>query len=131
MNAAVAVKAFVVHEGNILLMQRREHDTHAGSEWDIPGGRLNPGENPFDGLRRELREEAGIDAEIQHPLDIQHFTRGDGQTITMIIFLCKTAAINVTLSEEHQAFKWIPLDSTAEFPKWLHAPLSNYKQHFV
>ncbi len=131
MNFAIAVKAFVVHEGKVLLLQRRKFDAHAGSEWDLPGGRLDAGENPFDGLHRELQEEAGMKAEITAPLDVQHFVRDDGQTITMIIFLCKPKAVDVTLSEEHQQFKWLALNAEAsEFPHWILAPLSRCKQHF-
>lgn len=46
-------------EGRVL-MARRARDPFAGS-WDLPGGFLEEGEHPLACLRRELREEAGID----------------------------------------------------------------------
>jgi mutator protein MutT len=46
-------------EGRVLL-SRRAHDPFAGM-WDIPGGFLEEGEPPLDCVRRELREEAGIE----------------------------------------------------------------------
>jgi mutator protein MutT len=45
-------------EGRVLL-SRRAHDPAAG-KWDLPGGFIEEGEHPRDGVVRELREEAGI-----------------------------------------------------------------------
>jgi ADP-ribose pyrophosphatase YjhB (NUDIX family) len=48
-----------------VLLARRAREPFKG-RWDIPGGFLDEGEHPLDGLRRELREETGLDVE---PLD--------------------------------------------------------------
>lgn len=51
----VAVKALIKNqEGQILLVKEKS------DKWDLPGGGLNHGEEPEDGLRRELQEEIGI-----------------------------------------------------------------------
>jgi len=51
-------------EGRVLLA-RRAHEPFLG-RWDIPGGFLEEGEDPLDGMRRELNEETGLEVE---PLD--------------------------------------------------------------
>lgn len=48
--------------GRVLLAQRPPGKQHAG-QWEFPGGKIEPGESSFDALRRELREELGIEVE--------------------------------------------------------------------
>jgi len=47
-------------QGQVLLLK---HTFRAGSGWGLPGGFLEGGEQPIDGLRRELREEIGLELE--------------------------------------------------------------------
>lgn len=56
--------ALIVREGRYLITQRRA-DVHLGGLWEFPGGKRESGESLEDCLRRELREELGI--EISHP----------------------------------------------------------------
>ena len=61
-NAAPAVEALVVRDGRLLLA-RRGVEPHLG-RWDLPGGFLEEDELPLDGVRRELREETGLEIEV-------------------------------------------------------------------
>ena len=54
--------ALVVDEHGRLLLARRAGEPEQG-KWDLPGGFLEEGEPPLDGLRRELREETGLEIE--------------------------------------------------------------------
>jgi len=47
-------------QGRVLLLH---HAFRAGSGWGIPGGFINPGEQPEEAIRRELREEIGLEPE--------------------------------------------------------------------
>lgn len=59
--AVVQVAAgLIVREGHYLIAKRKA-DTHLGGLWEFPGGKREPGESLEDCLRRELREELGID----------------------------------------------------------------------
>ena len=50
-------------DGKILICQRPEGKRHAG-KWEFPGGKMEHGETPEEGLIRELREELGFEARV-------------------------------------------------------------------
>lgn len=60
-NAKPTASALVVEAGRVLL-GRRSVEPHKDA-WDIPGGFLEPWEDPLDGLRREVLEETGLRVE--------------------------------------------------------------------
>ena len=61
-NPAPTACALCVDERGRLLLARRAHPPYEGL-WDTPGGFLEEDEHPLDALRRELREETGLDVE--------------------------------------------------------------------
>ncbi|MDP2650457.1 MAG: NUDIX domain-containing protein [bacterium] len=130
---ALAVKALIVNtaKNQILLVKRRLKDVHSPGVWEVPGGRLVTGEDPFDGLKRETREEAGLEIEIHQPLDVRHFTRDDGQQITLIIFLCSPFTNDIALSEEHTEYEWVHAEEAKEriHPSFLSA-IAVWEKHY-
>ena len=60
-NSAPAVQGLLVRDGRVLI-GRRKHEPRKGT-WDLPGGFLEEGEEPLDGLRREFLEETGLEVE--------------------------------------------------------------------
>jgi 8-oxo-dGTP diphosphatase len=129
----VAVKSFIVNKDNeILLIRRRDNDPHKPGVWEVPGGRLELGENPFEGLKRETLEEVGIDIKILNPLKIHHFTRDDGQKITMITFLCKPDSNSVSISNEHTHHEWVHLDKAkSKICPCFQEDISIIRKHFI
>ena len=62
------VAAALINDAGEVLLQRRAHDAHQGGLWEFPGGKLEPGEQRWAGLKRELTEELGITVTAGRPL---------------------------------------------------------------
>lgn len=61
-NSVPGAQAVIVRDGHVLL-GRRAHDPGRG-RWDLPGGFLHEAEDAVDALRREVREETGLELEL-------------------------------------------------------------------
>jgi 8-oxo-dGTP diphosphatase len=61
---AVVVAAAVVERDGRYLLTRRLKGTHLAGRWEFPGGKCEPGESHAGCLRRELREELAVDADV-------------------------------------------------------------------
>ena len=63
----VVVAALVERGGRVLVSRRRPGVPHGGL-WEFPGGKREAGETDAEALRRELREELGVDLEVVEPV---------------------------------------------------------------
>ncbi|NUP23235.1 MAG: (deoxy)nucleoside triphosphate pyrophosphohydrolase [Streptomyces sp.] len=63
MTERIVVGAALLDEGRLLAARRSAPEELAG-RWELPGGKVEPGETPEAALVRELREELGVDAEV-------------------------------------------------------------------
>ncbi len=100
-----------VSNGKILLLQRSEKVDFEIAKWDDIGGRMIHNETPEDTLRREVKEETGInDVNIIKPINVSYYFRGipnpENETV-VINYWCQTSTETITLSEEHYQYKWI------------------------
>ncbi|MBC8494631.1 NUDIX domain-containing protein [archaeon] len=128
----LAVKAFIVNsKEELFIVKRSSDDVQNPGLWELPGGRLNVDESPFDGLKREVKEECGLDIEVLNALSVQFYEQFDGKKITMINFVCKSLNKEVVLSNEHSEFEWIPLVKTkSKLCKYFHKEVDLYKKFF-
>ncbi len=81
----IVVAAVIEREGKILIGQRKRNSRHA-LKWEFPGGKVEAGEEERAALKRELREELGIDAEIGEEMD-RYEVQYEGGPRTLLIFL--------------------------------------------
>ena len=90
-NSAPAVEGLLERGGRVLLAKRRV-DPREGF-WDLPGGFLEEGEEPLDGLRREFREETGLEVEPVDFLGVWTDRYGGDSTAEATLNLYWTARV--------------------------------------
>ena len=64
----VGVGGVVISDGRALLIRRGSEPLKG--EWSIPGGTLELGETLVEGVRRELREETGLDVRVLELIEV-------------------------------------------------------------
>lgn len=106
----IAVKGIIVFDGKFLIVRRSENARAEIGYWELPGGRLEFGETTEDALRRELREEVGLEVEILRPMTTWSLIRENQAQTVGITFLCRYFGGEVTISHEHDEFAWINSD---------------------
>lgn len=100
----ISVKGVLLHEGRVLLLLNKR------GEWDLPGGRPDPGENHEAALVREVREEAGLAVAVGGALGEHLFEVLPQRFVRIVAFACDLVGeAEVTLSHEHQDVHWLPL----------------------
>ncbi|WP_454137371.1 NUDIX domain-containing protein [Microbacterium paulum] len=114
---AAAVVAIDDRERVLLIQQYRHPIGHR--DWEIPAGLLDiAGEPPVDAARRELAEEADLDAERIEPL-LSVFTTPGGNDEVVHIFLARglrpaSATFAREAEEADIRVEWVPLDDAVE-----------------
>jgi 8-oxo-dGTP diphosphatase len=63
MKTIIVTAGLILEKEKILVTQRKEEDSQ-GLLWEFPGGKVKPGEEPRQALKRELMEELGIEVEV-------------------------------------------------------------------
>lgn len=65
-----AQKAFIHHDGKLLLVRKSGDDPNQAGKWEVPGGRMDFGEDVEEHLRREVLEEVGLEIVPGKPFHI-------------------------------------------------------------
>ncbi len=96
----VAGKAVIRMNGKIILLQRSRNSDFDPGLWELPGGKIDYGENLVEALKREVEEEVGIIISVGRPFETWHFIK-EPFWVTGITFLCDYIGGSIKLSPEH------------------------------
>ena len=105
--------AILQQDQRILLTRRPDGSRHAGL-WEFPGGKLDPGESPQQGLAREIREELGIEVEVGEVFDVVYY-RYDWGAVLLLAYRCRLRAGQIRNLEvaEH---RWVAPAELSSYP---------------
>jgi 8-oxo-dGTP diphosphatase len=104
----ILVAAGVLIERGRVLISRRKDGAHLAGAWEFPGGKVEPGEDPREALRRELEEELGIWVRVGEIQDVTFHAYEDAGKAVLLLFF---EATRVEGSPEPRAldvaeFRW-------------------------
>ena len=98
----VSVEALVVMDEALLFLKRNNQP--AKGEWWFPGGRIRKGESLEEALRREVKEETGLEVSSYKLINVYSRVFPERHDIT-IAYLCKCKKGKVKLNNEHSEYR--------------------------
>ena len=105
----VGVGGLIHKDGKVLLI-RRKFEPNKG-RWTPPGGLLEVGEDPQEAAQREVREELGLEVEVEGLLHVANEVIKDDEGrvkfhFVLVDYLMRPLGEKVTLNEESDEFAW-------------------------
>lgn len=110
-NFPVSIKGVCVRDERVLLL-RNERD-----EWELPGGKLELGEDPAVCVGREISEETGWSVTVGQILDSWQYHIRDGVDVLVVTYGCHVRDDSpIQVSHEHKEAGLFTLSEVADLP---------------
>lgn len=109
----IVTRCFIKRDdGKILIVQRASTDSHNPGIWEVPGGKLDEGQDITHSQEREVLEETSCFVSVtDRDCFIESFVCGSGKYIGIpyvaIYSITKLIGGDVTLSDEHDNYVWV------------------------
>jgi 8-oxo-dGTP diphosphatase len=115
MPGELVVGAAILREGRVLAA-RRVRPAAAAGRWELPGGKVEPGETPEDALVREVAEELGC------AIAVDGWLAGESPLADALVLVVARAALveGDPVPHEHDAVRWLGPDELDDVD-WLDA----------
>lgn len=106
----IKVVAGIIEKDNKYLCTERDKGkfTYSSYKWEFPGGKIEQGETNEVALKREIKEELGLDIEINNYFCGINYTYPDFE-LTMYLYECTPVGNDISLNV-HKAYKWATLE---------------------
>ncbi|HEK84990.1 MAG: (deoxy)nucleoside triphosphate pyrophosphohydrolase [Candidatus Saccharicenans sp.] len=104
----IVVAAVIIQEGRVLLAERQSPE----GGWEFPGGKKEKVESPQLALKREIREELGLEISIGQRLTSVDF--GKNSEKRLIIYSARIESGHLKLSS-HRQIKWVKPEEIIDF----------------
>jgi len=93
------------------LIQKRPASGLLANLWEFPGGKIKEGESPAAALRREIKEELGVEVKSARPvMNVRHYYTQF--RVNLHVSMCET----VSIPQPHKSRKWVTLNGLQKYP---------------
>lgn len=97
------------NKNEILIVKRHPKSKTDPEKWELPGGKVDEGEDFAKALIREIKEETSLDVKIGDFYEAVQNDYAHKRTVQMIMYL-KDIKGEVKISEEHVDWMWASID---------------------
>ncbi|QIS17158.1 NUDIX domain-containing protein [Nocardia terpenica] len=124
----LVVGAIIRFDGKVLLL-RRPADDFMGGIWELPSGKVEPGEALDQALIREVKEETGLDVtRITDYLGDFDYESGSGKKSRQFNFTVEVASAEPVVLQEHDAYTWTNLTEEPPVTDAVKQVLAQYQE---
>jgi len=111
-NYKKVIASIIQQDNKVLIAQRAKKDA-LYEKWEFPGGKMEHGETDHQCLKRELKEEFGIEAEVGEYFCTSLFEH-KGIAMAMVVYFVPRYAGEIKLFD-HKQIKWVTVDELEQF----------------
>jgi len=104
--------AILIENGKVLIARRKPGASQAGM-WEFPGGKVWPGETPEECLKREIREELGLDIAVGQFLGAS--LHADADNSIRLLAYCARIEAGAPVLNDHAEVEWVRFDELGRF----------------
>ena len=101
------VTAAILRQGDTVLLTRRPEGTRHAGQWEFPGGKLDAGESPEEGLQREILEELGLRIRVGSIFEVVYY-RYDWGPVLILAYTCHRQE-GIIRNLEVAEHRWVPV----------------------
>ncbi len=110
----IRVVAAVVRVGGSILVTRRPDRPEAPGRWEFPGGKVEPGEDEPEALRREIREELACEVTVGRRI-IRHAHRYPDLEVDLAFYACTLVPGSEPRPVGVAEIAWAPVGTLARY----------------
>lgn len=107
------VAALIENDNKVLLARRSTGDINVFGKWEFPGGKVEPDENEFDAIEREIKEEFELIIKAKEFL-VNNVCEYPTKVVDLRLYKCDYVSGEFNL-HDHSEYKWVDKEELLEY----------------